>query len=73
MECQINQNLKDCPCTYEGCPRKGKCCECVRHHRLKDELPACYFSVEVERTFDRSIGKFNEEREKDKENTNTLM
>lgn len=26
-------NNIDCPCTKEGCPRHGKCCECVAHHK----------------------------------------
>ena len=45
-------NTGYCPCTY-SCPHHGKCCECVRVHR-KGELPACFFSEEVERTYDRS-------------------
>ena len=54
MECKKEENLKDCPCTYPGCPRKGLCCQCIRHHREKGELPACYFSAEVEKiTTDR--------------------
>lgn len=61
MECQKDNNLKTCPCTYPGCPRKGFCCECIRHHREAGELPACYFSVETERTYDRSIKKFIED------------
>ena len=60
MDCQINDNLKDCPCTYPGCPRKGKCCECIKHHREQGELPGCYFPAEVEKTYDRSIAKFIE-------------
>ncbi len=61
MECQKEQNLKTCPCTYLDCPRKGWCCECIRHHLKNDELPACAFSVEAEKTFDRSFKKFFEE------------
>jgi len=34
------------------------CCECVKHHREKGELPACYFSTETEKTYDRSIENF---------------
>ena len=26
-------NPIDCPCTKEGCPRHGKCCACVAHHK----------------------------------------
>jgi len=62
MECQKVKNLKDCPCTYPDCPRKGICCECLRHHRERDELPACYFSPETEKSYDRSIKKFIEDQ-----------
>lgn len=58
MECQQKENLKTCPCTYPSCPRKGICCQCIRHHREKWQLPACYFSPEIEKTYDRSIEKF---------------
>ena len=51
-------NMKHCNCTYEPCPRKGRCCECLVYHRRAGELPACYFSAEAERTYDRSIRKF---------------
>ena len=54
MECQIEKNLKNCTCTYPNCSRKGKCCECIAHHREKGELPGCLFPPEVERTYDRS-------------------
>lgn len=52
------KNLKKCNCSYPGCPRKGICCECLAYHRSHGELPACYFSNEVERTWDRSIENF---------------
>ncbi len=58
MYCKQKENLKDCPCTYPDCPRKGMCCECVKHHREKGELPACYFSPEVEKIYNRSIESF---------------
>jgi hypothetical protein len=61
MECQRENNLKTCPCTYPGCPRKGLCCECIRHHQKAGELSACYFSAEAEKTYDRSIKKFIED------------
>ena len=51
-------NLKTCNCTYEPCSRKGICCECISYHRRSGELPACYFSEETERTYDRSIAAF---------------
>ncbi|MFH1656197.1 MAG: DUF6485 family protein [Candidatus Nealsonbacteria bacterium] len=62
MECQKDKNSIDCKCTYLGCPRKGICCECLRHHLESDELPACYFSTETEKTFDRSIERFIKDR-----------
>lgn len=58
MECKKEQNLKNCPCTYEGCPRKGICCECIKYHRDSGELPARYFSKEAEATFDRSLENY---------------
>lgn len=61
MECQKEKNLKNCPCTYPGCPRKGICCECIAYHRKDNELPACYFSSLGEKTFDRSIDNFIKE------------
>lgn len=36
-------NTRPCPCTFD-CPRHGKCCECVAHHRDNDEgVPGCFF------------------------------
>lgn len=61
MNCQRETNLKTCPCTYPDCPRKGWCCECIKHHLKNKELPACAFSAEAEKTFDRSFKKFLEE------------
>lgn len=58
MECKIDQNKASCPCTYAGCPRQGKCCECVAHHREAGELPGCYFSKAGEASYDRSIAAF---------------
>ncbi len=58
-ECNNKEdNLKNCNCTYEPCSRKGICCECLAYHRRNSELPACYFSADVERTYDRSINNF---------------
>jgi len=51
-------NLAHCNCTYEPCPRKGICCECIQYHKRMGELPACLFTDEVERTFDRSVARF---------------
>ena len=58
MECKIEENLKDCPCTYPQCSRKGKCCDCLKYHLAHNELPACCFSREAEATYDRSIENF---------------
>lgn len=58
MECSIENNKQKCTCTYEPCSRKGKCCECVVYHRERNELPGCFFSPEVERTYNRSVAKF---------------
>lgn len=54
------ENLKDCPCTYPGCEKKGICCQCLRYHLSRGELPACCFPPKIERTYDRSIEKFIE-------------
>ncbi|MDI6707940.1 MAG: DUF6485 family protein [Candidatus Thermoplasmatota archaeon] len=51
-------NRKNCNCTYEPCDKKGICCECIRYHLRRRELPACAFSKESERTYDRSFEKF---------------
>jgi hypothetical protein len=59
MACEnLKKNLSTCNCTYEPCPRKGKCCECVVYHRQSGELPGCYFSRQAEATYDRSVQYF---------------
>lgn len=58
MNCLQKDNLKNCPCSYPDCSRKGICCQCIAHHRGQGELPACYFSPEQEKSYDRSIEKF---------------
>lgn len=62
MECQKEENAKNCPCTWASCPRKGVCCECIRYHWARKELPACLFSKEAEKTFDRSTENFIEDQ-----------
>ena len=57
-ECKVTNNKLQCNCTYEPCPRKGICCECIKYHRDADELPACFFSADIERTYDRSVERF---------------
>jgi hypothetical protein len=58
MDCNKAANLAACNCTYEPCPRKGSCCECVRFHLAMRELPACAFDARGERTYDRSFEHF---------------
>ena len=58
MECKKQENLKDCPCTYPECSRKGNCCDCLKHHLASNELPACCFSEEAEKRYDRSFSAF---------------
>ena len=60
MECKQPKNIKNCPCTYKDCPRKGFCCLCIKYHLKRNELPACCFSEKVEKTYDRSMKKFVE-------------
>ena len=57
MECLQKDNLANCNCTY-SCDKKGKCCLCLSYHRKKNELPACYFSADKEKTYDRSIDNY---------------
>ncbi len=58
MECKKDQNMGFCNCSYSSCSKKGICCECIKYHRDRGELPACYFSNEEEKTYDRSIENF---------------
>jgi hypothetical protein len=55
---KLKTNITGCNCSYEPCPRKGRCCDCLRYHQSSGELPACYFPDDVERTYDRSIARF---------------
>ena len=64
MECKKQENLKDCPCSYPNCSRKGMCCECLSYHLASNELPACCFSKEAEKTYDRSINNFIKDQNK---------
>ena len=58
MDCVKEANSKNCPCTYTSCERHGACCQCVAYHRDKDQMVACYFKPELERTYDRSMKNF---------------
>lgn len=55
MDCvNKEKNMQRCNCSYP-CNKKGICCECIAYHRSMRQLPACYFTEEQERTYDRSI------------------
>ena len=56
--CRSEKTQSRCNCTYEPCPRKGVCCECLRYHWNAQELPACLFPAGAERTYDRSLAHF---------------
>jgi hypothetical protein len=58
VECIMEVNKKYCTCTYGHCARKHHCCQCLHYHRKNGELPACFFTKEYERTYDRSIENF---------------
>jgi len=58
MECKQTQNSTICNCSYEPCPRKGICCDCLQYHLSSKELPACCFPRDAERTYDRSFEHF---------------
>ncbi|MDD5583616.1 MAG: DUF6485 family protein [Candidatus Omnitrophica bacterium] len=59
MHCQNREkNNGACNCSYPSCSRKGICCECIRYHRASGELPACFFSPEAEKTYNRSLDYF---------------
>ncbi len=58
-ECaRMEKNLDRCNCTYPGCPRKGICCECIHYHLKMNQVPACFFPPEEEKTYDRSFKRF---------------
>jgi hypothetical protein len=58
MECNKERNLSRCNCTYDPCPRKGLCCDCLQYHQRMRQLPGCLFPDDAERTYDRSIDHF---------------
>jgi len=61
VKCEhYESNVAKCNCTYSGCPRKGNCCACLDYHLANNELPACAFPADAERTYDRSFEKFIE-------------
>jgi len=58
MDCKQEKNRAGCNCTYEPCPRKGLCCDCIGYHLRQRQLPACCFPAAVEKTYDRSYERF---------------
>ena len=61
MPCENNKSMK-CPCTY-NCGNRWKCCACVANHVGAGEFPACFFSKEMERTYDRSFNALRRDRD----------
>ena len=61
MACENNQSMQ-CPCTY-SCGRHGKCCDCVAYHVKSGAFPACFFSKEAEKAYDRSFKALKKDRE----------
>ena len=57
MECRTQENLAECTCASESCPRRGKCCECIANHRSKGQLPGCLMPESL-RGSSRSIEDF---------------
>lgn len=53
-----------CTCTYVSCSRHGKCCACVDYHRRNQEIPGCFFSEKGEKSYDRSLRNFLEDKRK---------
>lgn len=64
-ECHKELNQEHCNCSYP-CDKQGLCCECLIYHRQRDELPACYFPDDIERTYDRTITNFVHLHQKNK-------
>ncbi len=61
MECKKAENMKNCNCSYP-CSKKGVCCDCIAYHRRNNELPACYFTDKAEKSYDRSVRKFLQDK-----------
>ncbi len=58
MDCKKERNLDFCTCTYDPCPRKGVCCDCLQYHLRNRQLPGCCFPKSAEATYDRSFAHF---------------
>ncbi len=55
---RMKSNLQECNCTYDPCPRKGLCCECLSYHLKSRQLPGCCFPPDAEQSYDRSFAHF---------------
>lgn len=44
----ICSNNHPCTCPSEKCPRHGRCCECVIHHRDMGGVPQCFKLAGIE-------------------------
>ncbi len=65
LDCKYKQeNLQYCNCSYSPCSKKGVCCECLHYHLRMGEVPGCFFSDEIERTWDRSIENYLKHKKK---------
>jgi len=62
MSCQHNKSM-ECPCTYR-CDKNGKCCACVAYHVKSGEFPACFFTKEAEKSYDRGFKALKNDRDK---------
>lgn len=62
MDCVSTTSLKHCICTYTTCDKRGNCCKCIQYHRRQGEIPGCLFTPEGERSHDRSLAHFIEDR-----------
>lgn len=58
MECKKERNLGFCNCSYNPCGLKGICCDCLKKHIDRRQLPACAFPDAAEQTYDRSFEHF---------------
>jgi len=54
-------NEQYCTCT-SSCDKHGICCECLHYHRQRGEIPACFFTTEEEKTYNRTVEFFIQRR-----------
>ena len=60
MSCETNKSM-ECPCTF-NCGNCGKCCACIAQHVYSGQFPACFFSKEAEKKYDRSYSALKKDR-----------